>query len=132
MMGVVGIVADGPCCSVGGMAHVASGVRPQCTRSLTLRPRLGRGVNCARGWGSFGMGDYARSPGLGRGRACVRGQEARARRSLRPRPRGRARRSRRPRPRGRARRSRRPRPRGSGEKESAPEARGLGRDGVCA
>ena len=51
-MGVVEIVGDVPCRGVGGMAHIASGVRPSCVRSLAPRPGLGRGVDCARGQGS--------------------------------------------------------------------------------
>ena len=51
-MGVGKIVGDVPCCGVGGMTHVASEVRPLCVRSLAPRPRLGRGVDCARGRGS--------------------------------------------------------------------------------
>jgi len=53
-MGVVGTVVDTPCCSVGGMAHVISGVPPPCVGSLMLRMRLGRGVDCARSRGSVG------------------------------------------------------------------------------
>ena len=54
MMGVVGIVVDTPCCSVGGMAHVALGVRPPCIGSLVSRPRLGWSIDCALGRGSVG------------------------------------------------------------------------------
>ena len=50
MTRVVGIVADMPCCSVGGMAHVTSRVQPPCAGSLASRPRLGRGADCARVW----------------------------------------------------------------------------------
>jgi len=46
-MGVGEIVGVVPCCGMGSMAHIASGVRPSCVRSLALRPRLGRGVDCA-------------------------------------------------------------------------------------
>ena len=74
-----------PCHGVGGMARVASGVRPPCVRSLVSRPGLGRGVDCARGQGSGGaliaLEARARArrgllsrPGLGRGVACARGQ----------------------------------------------------------
>jgi hypothetical protein len=34
------------------MAGVASTVRSPCVRSLAPRPKLGRGVDCARGQGS--------------------------------------------------------------------------------
>jgi hypothetical protein len=51
-MGVGGKVGDVHCCGVGGMAQVASGVRPPCVRSLAPRLRLGRGIDCARGRGS--------------------------------------------------------------------------------
>jgi len=49
-MGVGQIVGDVPYHGVGGMAHVASG--DDHYRSLAPRPRLGRGVVCARGQGS--------------------------------------------------------------------------------
>jgi len=87
-MGVVGIVDGTPYCSMGGMVHVASGVRPPCTRSLAPRPRLGRGVNCARGWGSSraeialetqGSGEAepaSEAKRLGRDGVCARGQGA--------------------------------------------------------
>ena len=62
-MGVVGTVVDMPCCSVGGMVHVASGVRPPCVGSLMPRTRLGRGVDCARGRGSVGAGIASEAKG---------------------------------------------------------------------
>ena len=43
-----------PCCSMGGIVHVASGVWPPCIGSLVPRPGLGRSVDCARGRGSVG------------------------------------------------------------------------------
>jgi len=64
-MGVVGTVVDTPCCSVGGMAHVASGVRPPCVGSLTPKTRFGRGVDCARGQGSIGAGIAPEAKGSG-------------------------------------------------------------------
>ena len=88
-----------PCCSVGGMACITLRVRPSCVGSLAPRPKLGQGADCARGW-SFGQGgDCARDPGLGRDGVRAWGLRGRARRSLRPRPKG------------------------LGETESAPEAR---------
>jgi hypothetical protein len=84
-MGVVRIVVGMPCCSVGGMAHVASGVRQPCwkpgteaeawaERSLRSRPGLGRGGDCARGQGVGRGGDRARGQGVGRDGDCARGK----------------------------------------------------------
>ena len=62
-MGVVGIVGDVPCYGVGGMTHVAAGVRSPCVRSLAPRPGFERGVDCARGRGSGVVFDYAQGRG---------------------------------------------------------------------
>jgi hypothetical protein len=67
------------------MACVASMVRSPCVRSLAPRPRLRRGVDCARGQGSgealIALEARARAsrwlrsrPGLGRVASCTRGQ----------------------------------------------------------
>ena len=54
------IVGDVPYCSVGGMAHVASKVRPPCARMLAPRPKVGRGRDCVRGQGSVEIAIEAR------------------------------------------------------------------------
>ena len=98
VMGVVGTVVDMPSCSVGGMAHVISGVRPPCIGSLVPRLRLGRSVDCARGRGSVvaeiapeakGSGETEIAPeakGLGETEIVPKAKGS----SKRPRPRGRA------------------------------------------
>ena len=67
------------------MARVTSMVRSSCVRSLSPRPGLERGVNCARGQGSgeslIALEARARAshylcsrPGFGRVADCARGQ----------------------------------------------------------
>ena len=85
MTRVVRIVADTPCCSMGGMAHVALGVWIPCTGSLVPRLMLGRGVDYARGWSlvgteiapeTQGSGETEYVPhtrGVERDRVCVQG-----------------------------------------------------------
>jgi len=64
-MGDVGIVVGMPYCSVGGVAHVASEVRPPCIGSLVSSPRLGRNIDCVRGRGSVGAEIAPKAKGSG-------------------------------------------------------------------
>jgi len=73
-----------PCCSVGGMASVASVVWAPCVGSLAPWPRLGRRVDCARGRGSVEAEVVLEAKGSGDG-GCAR-NGARLRRRLRSRP----------------------------------------------